>query len=256
MDKDAWLKSIGLSTPGGGGGGGSQSASSIPAPSVDPSGSHSDSLELSWRWTDSAGAARFGHFEIAWRAEADTGAPWQRQRVASAPSFAAYRLRSLAPNTLYAVAIQGVPNGPGSSERGKQLSACTAPAVPTAPEHVGGSDRSIGLRWRPVSGNGLRYAVYGSAALGFAKVYSGSDAFCTIDGLDRGKEYGFRVCAMNSQGGASDFSTETTARCGVVTGGGDGGGGGGSGIMPELLKLSHESLSMRWDALAPCLPCH
>lgn len=245
MDKDAWLKSIGLSV---GAVGGQSSSSSIPAPSVDANGTRSDSLELSWRWNDSAAAAQFDHFEITWRAEADVGAPWKRQRVpGSSPSFSAYKLRGLSPNTLYAVAVEGIPLGSGRQpERGKQLSVCTAPAAPATPEHCGGTDRSISLRWRPVAGNGLRYAVYGSAALGFAKVYTGEHAYCTINGLDHGKEYGFRVCAMNSQGGASDFSPELTVRCGAVKGSG-GSGGGPALITPELLKVSHESLSMRWE---------
>ena len=46
---------------------------------------------------------------------------------------------------------------------------------------------------------------------------------------------------MNAHGGASDFSVETTVRCGA---GGSAGGRSVSGqIMPELLKLTHDALS-------------
>ena len=69
-------------------------------------------------------------------------------------------------------------------------------------------------------GSSVRYAVYGSAALSFAKVYSGVDTFCEVSGLTRGKEYGFRVCAMNAHGGASDFSPELLAKCEPGTPGG------------------------------------
>ena len=50
--------------------------------------------------------------------------------------------------------------------------------------------------------------MYGSASLGFAKLYAGDETLCTVGGLEQGKEYGFRVCAMNAAGGASDFSPE------------------------------------------------
>ena len=66
MRSQAWLRSIGLGA-GGGGGGGSSRPGAIPPPTVDASGTHSDSFELSWRWSDSAAAAGYESFELRWR---------------------------------------------------------------------------------------------------------------------------------------------------------------------------------------------
>ena len=64
-----------------------------------------------------------------------------------------------------------------------------------------------------------------------------------------GRCTGFRVCAMNAHGGASDFSKELAVKCdpGAAAAAGRGGSGGGGGIVPELLTLTHDALSMRWS---------
>ena len=63
--------------------------------------------------------------------------------------------------------------------------------------------------------------------------------------LTRGKEYGFRVCAMNAHGGASDFSTELVVVCdpSAVRGGGGGYGGGGGRSSANYPTLTHDALS-------------
>ena len=166
--------------------------------------------------------------------------------MATGPSFRAYKLEASSQTRSTALLSRVFPRAVALLIRGNELTATTAAAVPTKPEAVGGMSTSITLRWRPVAGSGLRYAVYGSAALGFAKVYSGDASTCTVSGLDHGKEYGFGGGAMNAHGGASDFSAELMVRCGAIMGGG---GGREAGLLkPELLKLTHDSLSMRWDS--------
>ncbi|KOO34768.1 hypothetical protein Ctob_010655 [Chrysochromulina tobinii] len=110
-----------------------------------------------------------------------------------------------------------------SPVRGAELIATTAPAAPSGLEVTEVTDSSIALKWNRSPGADVRYAVYGSAALGFNKVYTGAEAHCTITGLTKGKEYGFRVCAMNGQGGASDFGQEVTVNYTVELAEGDGG---------------------------------
>ena len=256
MNKDEWLKQIFNGAPPGGGGGPSSPGGSPggrgaapPAPKVDTSGARSDTLILSWQWPSAPPGASF---ELCWR-ESQSGGAWQRERLRlNQAAFSAHSLRPLMPNTSYNIAVEVVPAGGGGANmtRGAELVATTAPAAPAGLEATGATNTSISLRWRPVSGNGVRYAVYGSAALSFAKVFSGVETACEVSGLSRGKEYGFRVCAMNAHGGASDFSTELLVKCdpGAVfsSGGGGGGRGGGHGIMPELLTLTHDALSMRW----------
>ena len=215
-----------------------------PAPTLDSSGARSDSLVLSWQWT---AGPRDAQYELCWR-PSQGNAAWQRERLVG-PAFTAKVLRPLQPNTSYSVAVQLVPAG--GVPRGAELVATTAPAIPQQLEVCDGTSSSISLRWRSVAGSNVRYAVYGSAALSFAKVYSGMDTYCEVSGLARGKEYGFRVCAMNAHGGASDFSPELLTRCDPSLGG-TGGSGGGSkrDVVPELLSLSHDALSMRWAAPA------
>ncbi|KAL3918628.1 MAG: hypothetical protein SGPRY_005941 [Prymnesium sp.] len=245
MDKQAWLNSIFNGSPPGDM---STKSDELPPPSLDSSGTSSHSLALSWRWAHSSSAPSFRSFELRWREANTPSAQWRIvPHVSSSPSFSSYKLRGLQPNTQYAIAVQGLPSSGGAAVPGAELVAATAPTVPPKPEITGGGANSISLRWGAVAGAGIRYAVYGSAALGFAKVYAGAETRCTVTGLDQGKEYGFRVCAMNSHGGASDFSVETITTCGVAHSR-MGGEGEGSLIMPELLKLSHDSLSMRWEA--------
>lgn len=226
-------------TAGSPGGGTSNTAGAPPAPKLDSSGARSDSLVLSWQWPS---APRGQQFELCWRESHGSGA-WQRQRLSiNEAAFTAHVLRPLTPNTQYSVAVQVTPSGP----RGAELVATTAPAVPQQLEVCDSTGSAISLRWRPVAGSSVRYAVYGSAALSFAKVYSGVDTFCEVSGLTRGKEYGFRVCAMNAHGGASDFSPELLSRCEPGSAGGAKSGARAHGVVPELLTLTHDALSMRW----------
>ena len=231
-------------------GGGSPSApggAAPTAPKLDSSGARSDSLVLSWQWPANPPQTTY---ELTWR-EANSTAPWQRQRLnINEAAFSGHVLRSLQPNTTYSIAVQS-----SAGPRGAELTATTAPAVPQQLEACDSTASTISLRWRPVSGSSVRYAVYGSAALSFAKVYSGVDTYCEVSGLTRGKDYGFRVCAMNAHGGASDFSPELIAKCEPSGGSTPTGGGGRSpsnnrgasrGVVPELLTLTHDALSMRW----------
>ncbi len=251
------MKSIFNGAPPGSRGGSNGSAGGkAPAPKLDMSGAKSDSLTLSWQWpSPPSGAA----FELCWR-EASLSV-WHRERLGDQPSFSAHRLSGLKPNTVYSIAVGVLETGGGEAMPGDQLSANTAPAAPTGLECCEASDSSLTLQWRPSSGGpAVRFAVYGSAALGFAKVYSGAESRCVVQGLTRGKEYGFRVCAMNAHGGASDFSPELLVCCDSSSVGvsspaaaaepAAGGSGIGGGIVPELLTLTHDSLSMRWPAPA------
>lgn len=239
----------GAPPPGRGGSDGGSSAASSgvpPAPRLDSSGARSDSLVISWQWPSAPPRAQY---ELCWR-ESPSSGMWQRERLSvGEAAFSAHVVRPLQPNTTYTIAVQVLPPGGGAGPRGAELVATTAPAVPQLLECCGSTHSSISLRWRPVTGSSVRYAVYGSAALSFAKVYSGVDTFCEVSGLTRGKEYGFRVCAMNAHGGASDFSPEVLVRAEPSSGSGarrGGGGGGAHDVVPELLTLSHDALSMRW----------
>ena len=246
QSKDEWLRSLGLGTnSSGGGGGGSpgRPAGGPPAPTLDTSGARSDSLILSWRWPS---APRGTQFELCYR-EAQ-GGPWRSQKLPPGETAASgQQLRGLSSNTTYSIAVQTAGN---PSSRGAELKATTAPAIPTGLEALGATDSSISMRWRPAPGTGVRYAVYGSASLNFAKVYSGVEPSCEVTGLSRGKEYGFRVCAMNAFGGASDFSPELLMRCepSSIAGARSGAASArGGAITAELLTLTHDSLSMRWS---------
>jgi hypothetical protein len=93
--------------------------------------------------------------------------------------------------------------------------ACSQPAVPVPPplpEVVALTPTTVTLRWQPsAEGGAARYSVYGSAALNYQKVYAGAECECTVAGLSPGGTYGFRVCALNALGGASEFSAEVPA---------------------------------------------
>ena len=199
-DKDAWLASIfGGSAPGTPRTGGSSgsSGSSLPAPKLDGK-EKADELVISWRWPDAPPGQH--DFEIRWRRNypGSASSDWQRQRLGSTASFR-HAIRDLQPNTRYAICVHAIPLTPsGQPAQTTELLVTTGPPVPTRLHVTGGTDTSVSLRWDGC-GAGVRYAVYGSAALGFQKLYSGEEEECTVGNLKAGVEYGFRVCSTNLQ---------------------------------------------------------
>jgi hypothetical protein len=240
------------------GGGSGRAEPSLPAPTLDSAGARPDELPISWRSDDTSGNLGY---ELRWRPHGRSPpAQWESEDVGSAASFRR-SVKGLQPNTAYALCVRGNPTAGGAPRDGTELLASTLPAQPTGVQVVGRGWDSLRLRWR--SSGAARYAVYGSAALGFAKVYSGSECECTVDGLEEGKDYGFRVCAMNTMGGTSPFSEEISARCGTgreeddATGGDDGSDGvvddasdadshADGPLAPRLLTLTADALSMNW----------
>ena len=170
MDKEAWLQKIfgGAPVPG-------VTGASLPAPTLDTAGARADELPVSWSSSEAPSALEY--VEPRWRPHARAPpSEWETERIASTTAFRR-TLKGLVANTEYAVSVLGYPAGGGEPKQGGELHATTLPGQPSGVRAVGRSDTSVELHW--TSNGSSRYAVYGSAALGFAKLYSGTDTHCT-----------------------------------------------------------------------------
>ncbi|KAK9824568.1 hypothetical protein WJX72_011385 [[Myrmecia] bisecta] len=105
-------------------------------------------------------------------------------------------------------------NSMGNSDWSESVTWRTGAAVPTSPQCVvaqGASSSSVSVQWRepgkdqgaPVVRYQLEYCSASSLARGspaWQKGYSGHATACQVGGLQCGREYRFRVCAINSKG--------------------------------------------------------
>jgi hypothetical protein len=203
--QDAWLQQVFGSGPAPDGLLSGASGLDLPAPTLDPGGASATQLKVSW----SIAAPPPVDLELRWQRVGAGGAS-QSTHMGTVTTFR-HTLCSLDPNTEYAV--RAAPTS-GSGAEGAALRATTLPGVPHGMVCSGSTGSSLELSWE--CAGAARYVVYGSAALRFAKVYSGQERRCRVDGLTAGREYGFRVCAFNAAGGSSAFSDELLAVCKVA----------------------------------------
>ncbi|KAJ1638098.1 fibronectin type III [Pavlovales sp. CCMP2436] len=214
-----------LSSPGGANGSlarasslGAIMESTLPVPTLADSGAKAQSLSVLWGWQPPVGqsASDFA-CRLEWRSDGASAQALELNLSSIHSRFepAKVTIKGLLSNTTYylrAVAERRVVDGdeapPLVSAEAHML---TVPEAPPAPAVTSRAPTSVSLRWRPSADGASCYAVYGSAALSFAKVYSGSSCECAVEGLEAGGTYGFRVCALNALGGASEFSPEVAA---------------------------------------------
>lgn len=200
--QDAWLQQVFGANPAPGGLRHSEVGSDLPAPILDPGGASATQLKVSWNMATLPPA----DLELRYQ-HVGAGGSVQSIHMGIVTTFR-HTLCSLDPNCEYA--IRAAPAS-GSGAESAELRATTLPGLPHGLVCSGSTGSSLDLSWE--CAGAARYVVYGSAALRFAKVYSGQERRCRVEGLTVGCEYGFRVCAFNAAGGSSAFSEEVLAVC-------------------------------------------
>jgi hypothetical protein len=185
-----------------------------PAPTLAEGGAKAHTLTLAWSWTpppvDGEFACAVEYLEADY-ADAEPRAEPLR------PPPARAQLRGLRANTAYVVRVVATPVSGAPPLASAQVRLWTAPLAPAEPEVVELAPTSARLCWDAPAEGAARYAVYGSAALNYLKCYAGTARECLVERLVPGVEYGFRVCALNSAGAASEFSAELALVTPVAT---------------------------------------
>jgi hypothetical protein len=140
----------------------------LPAPTLDPGGASASQLKLSW---SSAAAA---DLELRWQRVGAAGSA-QSVHLGRVTTFR-HTLCSLDPNSEYAIRV-----ATASGSESPELRATTLPGLPHGLVCSGSTGSSLELSWE--CAGAARFVVYGLAALRFAKLYSGQERRCRVDGL-------------------------------------------------------------------------
>ena len=202
--KDAWLRQIFGGAPQPDIARAASVAPALPAPTLEPGGAAVNELKVRWK-AEGAQLPADG-LQLRWQPVGAQGAPMTQQMV-SASTFQ-HTITGLNSNTEYMISIASLSS---PTEESGKLRAMTLPEQPHNVVCTRSTGTSLDLAWQCAAA--AKFVVYGSAALRFAKVYTGPERRCTINELTEGCEYGFRVCAFNSAGGASAFSEELLTVC-------------------------------------------
>jgi titin len=184
----------------------------------------SNTFRLAWTAPDFDGGSAISDFTV--EVSSDGGKTWRPAKT-DASTSASYKVLGAAPGTTYKIRV-AAKNGVGISSYA-EASVTTLATVPSAPRNLTISKisyRTLSLGWSlPESNGGAPITNYkiefsgngGTTWTEITHAVSASRSF-NVTGLTRGKEYKFRVSAINASGvGAASVAASATTLLALST---------------------------------------